>query len=103
MKEIQMDQLKEKLLSNEPVHVVDVREDEEVALGMIPDAKHIPMQEVPNHLDEFDTNKTYYIVCAAGARSARVVDYLTDHNIDAVNVEGGMKAWGDGGLTYDGI
>lgn len=103
MKEISMDQLKEKILSNEPIHIVDVRENDEVALGMIPNATHIPMQEIPQHVNDFDKDKTYYIVCAAGARSARVVDYLTDQEIDAVNVDGGMNAWGDGGLTYGGI
>ncbi|MCS4485306.1 rhodanese-like domain-containing protein [Staphylococcus americanisciuri] len=103
MKEITMDQLKEKILGNEPLYIIDVREDDEVALGMIPGAKHIPMQEIPEQLDAFEQDKTYYIVCAAGVRSARVVAYLNDQNIDAVNVDGGMKAWGDGGLTYNGI
>ncbi|QLK86292.1 rhodanese-like domain-containing protein [Staphylococcus sp. 17KM0847] len=103
MKEITVDELKTKLLSNEPIHIIDVREDHEVAMGMIPNTKHIPMQEITQHLKSFDADKTYYIVCAGGVRSARVVDYLTENGIDAVNVEGGMNAWGDGGLTHDSI
>lgn len=75
-----------------------MREDHEVALGVIPGAKHIPMGEIPNELDHFSKDQTYYIVCAGGVRSARVVDYLNDHDIDAVNVEGGMNEWGDDGL-----
>ena len=37
--------------------------------------------------------ETYYIICAAGARSAKVVEYLEDKGIHAVNVEGGMNEW----------
>ncbi|MDU6733602.1 MAG: rhodanese-like domain-containing protein, partial [Staphylococcus epidermidis] len=49
------------------------------------------------------TNQTYYIICAAGARSARVVEYLEDSNIHAVNVEGGMNEWGTEGLEINNI
>ncbi|UEX90925.1 rhodanese-like domain-containing protein [Staphylococcus ratti] len=103
MKEITTEELKSLLLSHDRVNVVDVREDEEVEMGMIPDAKHIPMNEIPNHLNEFNQKETYYIVCAGGVRSAKVVDYLNDQDIDAVNVEGGMRAWGDEGLEYKRI
>lgn len=98
MKEITVTELAEKITSNDPINIVDVREDHEVALGVIPGAKHIPMGEIPNELDHFSKDQTYYIVCAGGVRSARVVDYLNDHDIDAVNIEGGMNEWGDDGL-----
>lgn len=98
MEEITIKELADKITSSSPINIVDVREDEEVALGVIPGAKHIPMGEIPNELDHFKEKETYYIVCAGGVRSAKVVEYLNDHNIDAVNVEGGMNAWGDEGL-----
>ncbi|MGV3224214.1 rhodanese-like domain-containing protein [Staphylococcus hyicus] len=103
MKEITTDELKSLLLSHDVVKVIDVREDEEVAMGMIPNAKHIPMNTIPNHLNEFNTDETYYIVCAGGVRSAKVADYLIDHRIDAVNIEGGMNAWGSEGLEFKRI
>lgn len=103
MKEISTNELKEIILSSEPVHIVDVREDEEVAMGMIPDAEHIPMNEILDHVDDFKKGTTYYIVCAGGVRSAKVVAFLNDHGIDAVNVEGGMRAWGDEGLEFKRI
>ncbi|WP_281190900.1 rhodanese-like domain-containing protein [Staphylococcus schleiferi] len=103
MKEISVDQLKEMIMSSEPVHVIDVREDEEVAMGMIPEAEHIPMNQIPEKLEDFNKNTTYYVVCAGSVRSAKVVDYLNQHDIDAVNIEGGMHAWGDGGLEYKRI
>ncbi|WP_407578016.1 rhodanese-like domain-containing protein, partial [Escherichia coli] len=48
-------------------------------------------------------NDTYYIICKKGGRSAQVVKYLESQGIDAVNVEGGMDAWGDEGLQIDSI
>ncbi|HAY1766537.1 rhodanese-like domain-containing protein, partial [Staphylococcus aureus] len=38
-----------------------------------------------------------------GVRSAKVVEYLEANGIDAVNVEGGMHAWGDEGLEIKSI
>ncbi|ARJ50043.1 rhodanese-like domain-containing protein [Staphylococcus lutrae] len=103
MKEISVDELKQRVLSSEPTHIIDVREDDEVAMGMIPDAEHIPMNEIPQRVDDFNPNTTYYIVCAGGVRSAKVVTFLNENGIDAVNVEGGMHAWGDEGLEYKRI
>ena len=39
---------------------------------------------------------------AAGSRSARVVQYLEEQDIHAVNVEG-MNEWGDEGTVIDSI
>ena len=103
MESITTDELKKKMFDNEPIHIVDVRENEETAKGIIPGATTIPMNEIPDHLNEFDSNQTYYIICAAGARSARVVQYLEDSNIHAVNVEGGMNEWGTEGLEINNI
>ena len=105
MESITTDELKKKMLEHSPVHVVDVRTDEETATGIIPNATTIPMDQIPDHLDDFNTNDTYYFVCAAGVRSGRVVEYLNQHKpeVHAVNVEGGMRAWGDEGLEIDSI
>ncbi len=67
-------------------------------MGYIPNAKLIPMDTIPDNLNSFNKNEIYYIVCAGGVRSAKVVEYLEANGIDAVNVEGGMHAWGDEGL-----
>lgn len=100
MESITTDELKEKILDHSPINIIDVREDEETATGIIPGAKTIPMNQIPEHLDEFNEQETYYFICAGGVRSAHVVHYLTqqNENIHAVNVEGGMKAFGDEGL-----
>ena len=53
------------------MNIVDVRTNEETALGVIPGAKLIPMDEIPHHINDFNKDETYYIICAAGSRSAK--------------------------------
>ena len=63
-------------------------------------SKTIPMDEIPDNLKEFNKNDTYYM-CVS--RSAKVVSYLEEQGVHAVNVEGGMNAWGDEGTVIDNI
>ena len=72
-------------------------------MGSISVAKTIPMYFFVYNLNQFNKNETYYIVCAAGVRSEKVANYLENEGIHAVNVEGGMQAWGDEGIEIDSI
>ena len=103
MESITVDQLKEKILGSNRVNIIDVRTDEETAMGTIPGAKTIPMDQIADNLNQFNKNETYYIVCAAGVRSEKVANYLENEGIHAVNVEGGMQAWGDESIEIDSI
>lgn len=103
MESITVDELKEKIVDSSPVNIVDVRTREETAMGVIPGAKTIPMNEIPENLSYFNKDETYYLVCKAGMRSERTGQYLEGNGIDVVNVEGGMDAWGDDGLEIDSI
>ncbi|MCV9996335.1 rhodanese-like domain-containing protein [Paeniglutamicibacter sp. ZC-3] len=73
--------------------ILDVREDFEVAEGMIPGAIHIPMGELGNRLEEIDRFRPVIVVCRSGNRSTRVADALTDAGFIADNMDGGMNAW----------
>ncbi|WP_415972039.1 rhodanese-like domain-containing protein [Rhodococcus sp. 077-4] len=73
--------------------LLDVREDDEWQAGHAPDAVHIPMGDIPSRAGEIDNQSEVYVVCKAGGRSARVVEYLNRVGYDAVNVDGGMLAW----------
>ncbi|ENH97893.1 rhodanese domain-containing protein [Gracilibacillus halophilus YIM-C55.5] len=93
MKEIEANQLEEKVNKKDEVNIIDVREDEEVAEGMIPGAKHIRLSEVPERLDELDKDKHYYMVCRSGGRSGKASQFLEENGYDVTNVAGGMLAW----------
>jgi rhodanese-related sulfurtransferase len=86
-------ELHEKLNKGENLELIDVREHEEVAQGMVPGAKHIPMNEIPSRMDEFDTEKEYIFICRSGRRSENVCYYLQDQGYKCVNMIGGMLEW----------
>lgn len=80
--------------------LLDVREDDEWAAGHAPGAVHLPMGQVAQRLDELATafpDHVVRVVCRSGGRSARVTAYLKQAGWDAVNVEGGMRAWAAAG------
>ncbi|MGH3801487.1 MAG: rhodanese-like domain-containing protein [Pseudonocardiaceae bacterium] len=80
--------------------LLDVRENDEWAAGHAPGAVHVPMGQVPQRLDELATtfpDRPVHVVCRSGTRSARVTTYLVQAGWDAVNVDGGMRAWAAAG------
>ncbi|WP_027409590.1 rhodanese-like domain-containing protein [Anoxybacteroides tepidamans] len=93
IKEITAEELKQKLERGERLNLVDVREDEEVAQGMIPGAKHIKMGDIPNRLNEFNKDEEYIFICRSGARSGNVCYYLQEMGYKVRNMVGGMLAW----------
>lgn len=93
MKEVTALEIVEQLDQGEQLHLIDVREADEVAEGIIPGAIHIPLGEVPSRVNELNKATAYVVVCAAGGRSARAVEYLTENGYDATNMLGGMMAW----------
>src|SRR6185437_15226311 len=80
--------------------LLDVRENDEWAAGHAPAAVHVPMGQVTQRLDEIAAalpDRPVRVVCRSGARSARVTAYLRQSGWDAVNVDGGMRAWAAAG------
>jgi rhodanese-related sulfurtransferase len=80
--------------------LLDVRENDEWAAGHAPSAVHVPMGQVLQRLDELATafpDCPVRVVCRSGGRSARVTAALQQAGWDAVNVDGGMRAWAAAG------
>lgn len=93
MKTITTEELQKRVEAGEQLNIIDVREPDEVAAGMIPGAKHIPLGEVDSRVEDFSKDQPYYMVCRSGARSGNATSFLNDQGIDATNVEGGMLSW----------
>ncbi|MFD2612871.1 rhodanese-like domain-containing protein [Paenibacillus gansuensis] len=91
---ISPEQLKLRLDQGEPLNIIDVREDEEVAAGMIPGAKHIPLGQLPERYDEIEKTPELFIMCRSGGRSSRACEYLSSLGFEGVtNITGGMLSW----------
>ncbi len=77
--------------------LLDVREDDEWADGHIEDSIHIPMgqiqAEVGRGLSWLTPDTPVVVVCAVGARSARVATWLNSQGYQALNLDGGINAW----------
>lgn len=93
MKEISAKELEQKLTAGEKLNIVDVREDEEVVMGKIPGAKHIPLGQIPERLNELDKKEHYYMVCRSGGRSGNACMFLAQNGYQVTNMAGGMLAW----------
>lgn len=99
MKTITPEEVLNKLDANEDLHIVDVRENEEVANGIIPGAIHIPLGQIPERMEELNEETPYIFVCHAGGRSFSACSYLEGLGYDVTNLEGGMSAW-EGELEF---
>jgi rhodanese-related sulfurtransferase len=95
MKEIRAEELATKLNNGEKLNIIDVREDEEVAMGIIPGAKHIPLGELAERLDELEQDEHYYMVCRSGRRSMVACEILAEKDFEVTNMTGGMLDWQD--------
>jgi rhodanese-related sulfurtransferase len=77
-----------------PVVVVDVRTDAEVARGVIPGARHIVLQTLPERLNELPRDATLVMVCQSGGRSRQAGGFLAAQGYERVhNLMGGVTAW----------
>jgi rhodanese-related sulfurtransferase len=81
--------------------VIDVREPHEYEEAHVPGAVLIPMGEVQERVDDFRQPGPIYLICATGARSRRVAEFLETQGIESINVVGGTMAWIDAGFPVD--
>ncbi|ACJ33906.1 Rhodanese-related sulfurtransferase [Anoxybacillus flavithermus WK1] len=82
------------MMQKEDVVVLDVRTEEEYASGHIPGAILLPLQQLPDRVDELNKNKTYIVVCRSGNRSAQASELLVKEGFSSIyNMTGGMNEW----------
>ncbi|MCH8024805.1 MAG: rhodanese-like domain-containing protein [Candidatus Marinimicrobia bacterium] len=89
--------LRDTLMANQQAVVLDVRTAAEFTgpLGHIDGARLIPVQVLDQRLAELDSLKgqPIYVICRSGNRSKTATRILREHQFEAVNISGGMRAW----------
>lgn len=71
--------------------MLDVRNADEVASGMLPNAVHIPLGELEARMSELDRNKEIYLYCRSGNRTQMAFEILKQAGFTNVicSVQGG--------------
>jgi len=88
------EELEAKLASSEPPLVVDVRDDWEFRRYHIPEAVHIPLDEIAMRTDEIDADREIVCVCEHGMRSETAAEFLMGSGYKRVStMDGGMAAY----------
>ena len=74
--------------------LLDVRTDEETAVGTLPDSVHIPMNLIPLRSNELPDGLPIVVYCHHGIRSLHTAMYLADAGFETLyNLQGGIDAW----------
>jgi rhodanese-related sulfurtransferase len=73
-------------LKSDNKKIIDVRTPEEFMGGHVAGSINIPLNEIPNRLEEFKSISDKIILCcASGNRSGQAAYFLGDHEIDCIN------------------
>ncbi|WBL26342.1 rhodanese-like domain-containing protein [Zunongwangia sp. HGR-M22] len=104
MKELSQEEWSKQLSTDNDAIILDVRTEEEVEEGYIPESKNIDIykgQEFIEEVEKLDKSKNFYVYCRSGKRSAQacaILDQLGYAN--TYNLQGGFMEW-DGETAQD--
>ncbi|MEO5338314.1 MAG: rhodanese-like domain-containing protein [Magnetospirillum sp. WYHS-4] len=92
--EIDVEDLDRMTKDGVPHRILDVREPWEVAVCGFKDSLHIPMRELPAHLERLPANENLVVICHHGVRSLHVMAWLRNMGFrQATSLRGGIDAW----------
>ena len=73
--------------------ILDVRLPEELTLGMIDGAVHVPLQQLRSKVNEIPKDRTVLVYCQTGQRSYFAARVLSQLGFDVYNLNGGYKTY----------
>ncbi len=97
MKELSQEEWQKQIKDDEDSVILDVRTEEEVNEGYIPNSKNIDIykgQGFINEVEKLDKSKHYYIYCRSGKRSSQACTLLDQMGFsETYNLIGGFSEW----------
>jgi rhodanese-related sulfurtransferase len=82
--------------------VLDVRTQEEWDVLRIPETTLIPLEQLPNRVEELPKNQEIVVICRSGNRSQVGRDILLEAGFKKVtSVNGGVNAWATAGYPVE--
>lgn len=73
--------------------LLDVREPEETAEGIIEGAHLTPLGQLPDQIHQLPKDEVIYVICRSGNRSGKACAFLSAQDFQCVNMTGGMKSY----------
>lgn len=97
MKDLNQEQWREQISNDPNAVILDVRTEEEIDEGRIPDAQNLDIykgQEFVNEIGKLDKSKNYYIYCRSGGRSSQAATLMDQMGFsETYNLLGGFSEW----------
>jgi molybdopterin/thiamine biosynthesis adenylyltransferase/rhodanese-related sulfurtransferase/molybdopterin converting factor small subunit len=94
--DIEPTEVKAKIDRGDRFVLIDVREPHEYQICNIPQAKLIPLGDLPKRVNELNSADEIIAHCKSGVRSGKAVDFLKQAGFKKVrNMKGGILAWSD--------
>jgi molybdopterin/thiamine biosynthesis adenylyltransferase/rhodanese-related sulfurtransferase/molybdopterin converting factor small subunit len=94
--DIEPTEVKAKMDRGDQFVLIDVREPHEYQICSIPNAKLIPLGDLPKRVNELNSADEIVAHCKSGMRSAKAVEFLKQAGFRKVrNMKGGILAWSD--------
>lgn len=97
MKDLDQQTWRKQLAEDKNAEILDVRTEEEVEEGHIPNSRNIDIYKAQEFLDEveqLDKSKNYYVYCRSGKRSAQACSVMDQKGFkNTFNLQGGFSEW----------
>jgi molybdopterin/thiamine biosynthesis adenylyltransferase/rhodanese-related sulfurtransferase len=93
--EITPRELAERLARHDDFDLIDVREPYEWNIAHLPNARLIPLGQVPAQMATLDSAREIVVYCRSGMRSADATRQLRAAGLRATNLAGGILRWSD--------
>ena len=95
-------ELADRRAAGERIELIDVRTPAEFAEVHIDFARNVPLDQLRPDSVTGGHAGPIYVICRSGGRSMRACQFLAgEHDLDVVNVAGGMLAWIEAGFDTE--
>ena len=104
VREVTVDETRQRMLSDNEVRLIDVREDNEWEAGHAAGSSHLGKGIIERDIEATVPDKTTEVIlyCGGGYRSALAADVLQQMGYTNVfSMAGGWKAWRDSGAQIE--
>ena len=106
IREVTVDETRQRMAANNSARLIDVREDNEWELGRAAGSTHLGKGIIERDIESSVPDKTTEVIlyCGGGFRSALAADVLQQMGYTNVfSMAGGWKAWKDSGAPIERV